>query len=142
MTREEAKEAIAKAITGDMEIQLIDQIFDEHKVQLKAKDEEIKNLSEIIQQYLIPSKNYETIIRGKNETIAELKECCEIYKENIKSLKEAHDEIVKLERKKARSIIIQPTTCEGCDNEGCDHVFSPCDICSRKFSDNYEPKEL
>lgn len=37
----------------------------------------------------------ETKIKGKEEHIAELKECCELYKENIKSLKEAHDEIVK-----------------------------------------------
>ena len=38
MTREQAKEEIAKAITGDIEIQVIDKIFDIHEAQMKTKD--------------------------------------------------------------------------------------------------------
>ena len=41
--------------------------------QLKAKDEEIKELGEIVQQYLIPSKNYDAVIKAKDEEIERLK---------------------------------------------------------------------
>ena len=51
----------------------IDQIYNDHKAQLKAKDEEIKELGEIVQQYLIPSKNYDAIIKAKDEEIERLK---------------------------------------------------------------------
>ena len=41
---------------------------------LKDKDEEIKELGEIVQQYLIPSKNYDAIIKAKDEEIERLKD--------------------------------------------------------------------
>ena len=50
------------------------------EAQLKAKDEEIKELGEIVQQYLIPSKNYDAIIKAKDEEIGRLERalclCC------------------------------------------------------------------
>lgn len=60
---------------------LINQIFDEHEAQLKAKDEEIKELGEIVQQYLIPSKNYDAIIKAKDEEIELLIAELEAYAE-------------------------------------------------------------
>ena len=45
MTREEAREVlIVKAGYGDFVEDIIDQIFDDHEAQLKAKEEEIKDL--------------------------------------------------------------------------------------------------
>ena len=102
MTREEAKQVlIVKAGFGDFVENIIDQIFNDHEAQLKAKendlerqdmiikclsmdldnkekllkakDEEIKELGEIVQQYLIPSKNYDAIIKAKDEEIERLK---------------------------------------------------------------------
>ena len=49
MTREEAKQVlIVKAGLGDFVENIIDQIYDDHEAQLKAKDEEIERLEEII----------------------------------------------------------------------------------------------
>lgn len=100
--------------------EVIDQIFDEHEVQFKAKnekierltirlklikemsdvnekiindkDEEIKELGEIVQQYLIPSKNYDAIIRDKDEEIVKLK--LELFRSSPK-----------IANKKSRSIV-------------------------------------
>ena len=58
MTREEAKEAlIIKAGYGDFVENIIDQIYDDHEVQ----------------QYLIQSKNYDAIIKAKDDEIELLK---------------------------------------------------------------------
>ena len=110
MTRESEKTKIRMSVVVDRKHinslkkadEVIDQIFDEHEAQLKAKDErvaelekecefdqrnastsqkecvslfeqlkvkdeEIKNLGEVIQQYLIPSKNYETQLREERK---------------------------------------------------------------------------
>ena len=72
--------------------EVIDQIFDEHEAQLKAKDEEIKELGEIVQQYLIPSKNYDAIIKAKDEEIVRLK--LELFRSSPK-----------IANKKTRSIV-------------------------------------
>ena len=49
MTREEAKEVlIIKAGYGDFVENIIDQIYDDHEAQLKAKDEYIAELEEVI----------------------------------------------------------------------------------------------
>ena len=60
MTRENAKN-IAEAISFKIEErqrlslpgvnELIDQIYNDHEAQLKAKDKEIKNLEELIRRY-------------------------------------------------------------------------------------------
>ena len=123
MTREECKN-IAEAISfkiGERQRlslpgvnELIDQIFNDHEAQLKAKesdlerqdmiikclnidlenkekllkakDEEIKELGEIVQQYLIPSKNYDAIIKAKDDEIERLKaESKQSYIEGSKS---------------------------------------------------------
>lgn len=82
----------------------IDKIFDDHEAQLKlasdvystdkmhmyqelkAKDEEIKELGEIVQQYLIQSKNYDAIIKAKDEETERLKaESKQAYIEGSKS---------------------------------------------------------
>ena len=47
---------------------------EKYEAQLKAKDEEIKELGEIVQQYLIPSKNYDAIIKAKDEITQDIKE--------------------------------------------------------------------
>ena len=58
MTREEAKEVlIIKAGYGDFVENIIDQIYDDHEVQ----------------QYLIQSKNYDAIIKAKDDEIELLK---------------------------------------------------------------------
>ena len=56
----------------DMIIKCLSMDLDNKEKLLKAKDEEIKELGEIVQQYLIPSKNYDAIIKAKDEEIAEL----------------------------------------------------------------------
>lgn len=49
MTRVEAKEVlIIKAGYGDFVENIIDQIYDDHEAQIKAKDEEIERLKEHI----------------------------------------------------------------------------------------------
>ena len=76
MTREEAKSKASIRIQffdAKGANKIIDQIFNDHKAQLKAKDEKIKELGEIVQQYLIPSKNYDAIIKAKDEEIHYLK---------------------------------------------------------------------
>ena len=65
---------------------------DFYEAQLKAKDEEIKELGEIVQQYLIPSKNYDAIIRDKDEEIVKLK--LELFRSSPK-----------IANKKTRSIV-------------------------------------
>ena len=76
MTREEAKSKASIRIQffdAKGANKIIDQIFNDHEAQLKAKDEEIKELGEIVQQYLIPSKNYDAIIKAKDDEIELLK---------------------------------------------------------------------
>ena len=52
MTREEAKEIlITKAGLSGFVENIIDQIYDEHEVELEAKDEEIERLKESVQQW-------------------------------------------------------------------------------------------
>ena len=68
MTREEALDVlIVKADKGDFVKDIINQIYDEHEAKLKAKDEEIANLGELVQAYLIPSRNYEAEIRAERK---------------------------------------------------------------------------
>ena len=63
---------------------------------MKAKDEEIKELGEIVQQYLIPSKNYDEIIKAKDDEIRRLNN---LYADTIKDLGDALIEIEMLKAK-------------------------------------------
>lgn len=84
MTREEAKGAIIKAITGDIEIQVIDQIFDEHEAELKQAYIDGSNSNNgLIQFYLktieAQHKTIETMHINKGITF-----CAKCSKELIK----------------------------------------------------------
>ena len=124
MTREQATQNIDEIdfLTWQIDIieDMLDQIFNNHEAQLKAKesdlerqdmiikclnidldnkekllkakDEEIKELGEIVQQYLIPSKNYDAIIKAKDEEIVKLK--LELFRSSPK-----------IANKKTRSIV-------------------------------------
>ena len=59
--------------------EFVDKIYNDHEVQLKARDEKIKELGEIVQQYLIPSKNYDAIIKAKDEEIYMLKKAMQEF---------------------------------------------------------------
>ena len=124
MTREEALQVlIIKANKGAFVEDIINQIFDDHEAQLKAKksdlerqdiiikclnidldnkekllkakDEEIKELGEIVQRYLIPSKNYDAIVKAKDDEIRRLNN---LYADTIKDLGDA---LIEIERLKA-----------------------------------------
>ena len=66
-------EALYNRWEPDILVEVINEIFNDHEAELKAKDEEIKELGEIVQQYLIPSKNYDAIIKAKDDEIERLK---------------------------------------------------------------------
>ena len=108
MTRQEAKSKASIRIQffdAKGANKVIDQIYNDHEAQLKAKDEEIKELGEIIQQYLIPSKNYDAIIKAKDEEIDRLKwktQILEVLVDNTKDIIEAQTRMC---RTKARSIV-------------------------------------
>ena len=76
----------------DMIIKCLNIDLDNKEKLLKAKDEEIKELGEIVQQYLIPSKNYDAIIKAKDEEIVKLK--LELFRS-----------LPKIANKKTRSIV-------------------------------------
>lgn len=76
-------------------ISAIRQAISEHEAKLKAKDKQYNELNKEYGNALIMLNEKFAELISKDGRITELKECCEIYKENIKSLKEAHDEIVK-----------------------------------------------
>lgn len=90
---------------GESVIEILEILFTDHEAQLKAKDEEIKELGEIIQQYLIPSKNYDAIIKAKDDEIERLKgktQILEVLVDNTKDIIEAQTRMC---RTKARSIV-------------------------------------
>ena len=90
MAREEAcKKAQIIDFQGGYTIALVTEIYNNHEAQLKAKDEEIKELGEIVQQYLIPSKNYDAIIKAKDEEIRRLNN---LYADTIKELGDKYNE--------------------------------------------------
>ena len=97
-------------------------ILDKAEAQLKAKDDEIKELGEIVQQYLIPSKNYDAIIIDKDKDIEMLRAIV---------AKTISKDIVggfKLGDKKARSIVAMlfwewKKQCKNCEQYN-DHAFA------------------
>ena len=62
---------------------------------LKAKDEEIKELDEIAQQYPITSKNYDVIIKAKYDKIRGLNNLC------ADTIKDLEDVLIEIKRLKA-----------------------------------------
>jgi len=59
----------------------------------------------------------------------------QIFNDLEAQLKAKNDHIVELNKKEWDGI------CKECVNYQYDGVFSPCEICSRHFSDHYEQKE-
>lgn len=58
----------------NMAYEQVEAYFYEAIAEIKAMEEHIKELEEIMQQYLIPLRNYEAELRAKDEHIKELEE--------------------------------------------------------------------
>ena len=78
MTREEAKEVlIIKAGYGDFVENIIDQIYDDHETQLKAKESDLERQDMIIKCLNIDLDNKEKLLKAKDEEIKVLE--CRAY---------------------------------------------------------------
>ena len=130
-------------------LEIVNVIFDEHEAQQTELKQVIQNQSNLLEIY---SKDNEVPnnallieqLKAKDECVAELKECCEIYKESIKSFIEAHEEIIRNKDKRIEELeeAIKPKTCEGCfydDKDGVLHV--ECAFCLRHSNDHFKPKD-
>ena len=90
-----------------------------HKLreQLKAKDEEIKELGEIVQQYLIPSKNYDAIIKAKDE---EIKRLNNLYADTVKEVGKLDDAYSKIASDFESAVMeieaLKSRNCKDCKN--------------------------
>ena len=80
MTREEAKKAIiVKAGYGDFVEDIIDQIFNDHEAQLNAKESDLERQDMIIKCLNIDLDNKEKLLKAKDEEIKELGEIVKQY---------------------------------------------------------------